>query len=168
MAINSFLHTLSHTTELQKTIIMRLTYNAHRFLYVDMIIKRSNNSFKGEKGGFTVVEVVITVVVLSVLVGIASFIMGDTVNSAKNNTRKTNALTMNKQISHIKSLGGTIGDGASNDVDTTNMETIVKSLTKNLNVAGITFSLEPKPIPNEYELASDDRFDYKIVKAKLL
>lgn len=58
------------------------------------------------KRGFTLVEVVVTVVVLSVLIGIAALIMGDTVNSAKDNARKTNAMTMNKQISQIRALGG--------------------------------------------------------------
>lgn len=127
---------------------------------------QKNNRFK-KKDGFTVVEVVITVVVLSVLIGIVSLIMGDTVDSAKNNTRKTNAMTMNKMISHIKSLGGSVNDGKGNDVDTSNIDSIINSLTSNLNVAGITFSLEPKPISDEYELIIDKR-NNKIVQAKLL
>ncbi len=121
-----------------------------------------------KKRGFTLVETVVTIVVLGVLIGIASLIMGDTVNSAKNNTRKTNAITMNKQMSQIRALGGKIGDGKGNDVDTSDINTLIDSLTKNLNVAGITFSLEPKPIANEYELVVDHEHNQKFVQAKLL
>lgn len=89
-------------------------------------------------------------------------------NSAKDNARKTNAMTMNKQISQIRALGGSIGDGPSNQIDTTNMNTVIKSLTNNLNVAGITFSLEPKPIADDYELIAGSDNSPKIVQAKLL
>lgn len=141
-----------------------LTYRANRYLLFFMKYQRKDRRVK--KRGFTLVEVMITAVVLSVLVGVAAFIMGDTVNSAKDATRKTNAMTMNKQMSQILALGGTIGDGASNKVDTTSMQTIIDSLTKNLNVEGITFSLDPKPIAEDYELVVEN--NKKVVRAKLL
>lgn len=48
------------------------------------------------------------------------------------------------------------------------MNTVIKSLTNNLNVAGITFSLEPKPIADDYELVAGSDNSPKIVQAKLL
>lgn len=127
---------------------------------------RRKNVFK-RASGFTLVEVMVTVVVLSVLVGIVAFIMGDTVNSAKDATKKTNAMTMNKQLSQIVALGGSVGDGSGNNVDTTSIESVIESLTKNLNVSGITFSLDPKPIAEDYKLESKQGISHKVVVPKL-
>lgn len=100
------------------------------------------------------VEVIVIVTVLAVLVGVATVIMGDITNSATDNKRKTNAMTMNKQMTQIRALGGTIGEGAQNTIDTTSVEKVIDGLTKNppLNVSGITFSLAPKPEAKEYKL----------------
>lgn len=127
---------------------------------------KHKDAFK-KKDGFTMVEVVIIVSVLAVLVGVVFIVMGDTINSAKDNTRKTNAMTMNKQMSQIRALGGIIGDGAGNAVDTTSVETVIDSLTKTppLNVSGITFALAPKPEASEYKLVKGTT--HKVVEAIL-
>lgn len=116
-------------------------------------MKYKENILK-KKGGFTMVEVIVIVSVLGVLTGMVVLLMGDTINSAKDNTRKTNAIMMNKQISQIRALGGKIGDGETDGVDTTSMETLINSLTQTtpLNVSGITFALSPKPNFKEYRL----------------
>lgn len=115
---------------------------------------KCKNSILKKKGGFTMVEVIVIVSVLGVLTGMVVLLMGDTINSAKDNTRKTNAMMMNKQISQIRALGGNIADGVADGVDTTSMETVINSLTKTppLNVSGITFALSPKPDSKEYRL----------------
>lgn len=132
-------------------------------------MKYKENILK-KKGGFTMVEVIVIVSVLGVLTGMVVLLMGDTINSAKDNTRKTNAIMMNKQISQIRALGGDIGDGVADGVDTTSMETVINSLTKTppLNVSGITFALSPKPDAKEYKLVkSSNGSEEKIVEAKL-
>lgn len=116
------------------------------------------------------VEVIVIVSVLGVLTGMVVLLMGDTINSAKDNTRKTNAIMMNKQISQIRALGGDIGDGVADGVDTTSIETVINSLTKTppLNVSGITFAISPKPEAKEYRLVeASNGSKEKVVKAKL-
>lgn len=132
-----------------------------------IFMNNQRKNIRKKQSGFTLVEVMVTVVVLSVLVGIVAFIMGDTVNSAKDATKKTNAMTMNKQLSQIVALGGSVGDGSGNNVDTTSIESVIESLTKNLNVSGITFSLDPKPIAVDYTLESKPGISHKVVVPKL-
>lgn len=114
------------------------------------------------------VEVIVIVSVLAVLAGIASLIMGDTVNAARNNTRKANAILMNRQMSQIRALGGSVGDGPNNKVDTTEMKTVIDCLSKTppLKIEEITFALEPKPEAGDYELEGNS--PNKLVKAILI
>lgn len=131
---------------------------------------KCKNSILKKKAGFTMVEVIVIVSVLGVLTGMVVLLMGDTINSAKDNTRKTNAIMMNKQISQIRALGGDIGDGVADGVDTTSIETVINSLTKTppLNVSGITFAISPKPEAKEYRLVeASNGSKEKVVKAKL-
>ena len=112
---------------------------------------------KSKRSGFSLVEVVIVVAILAVLLGVAAIVMGDTVTAAKDNTKKSNAMTMNKLMDEVKALGGVVADGAGNDVDTSSVETVIESLTKSppLNVHGISFGIKPKPDFKDYKLTVD-------------
>ena len=115
------------------------------------------NKRQYNKKGFSLVEIVIVVAILAVLLGVVSIIMGDTVTAAKDNTKKSNAITMNKLMDEVKALGGVVADGSGNDVDTSSVDTIIASLTKNppLNVNGISFGIKPKPEAKDYKLVID-------------
>ncbi|OAI50839.1 hypothetical protein AYO37_00145 [Opitutia bacterium SCGC AG-212-L18] len=133
-------------------------------------MKQQKNKLKQDNSGFTMVEVIVIVSVLAVLAGIASLIMGDTVNAAKDNKRKINAMLMNKQMSQIYALGGLVGEGVGKDVDTTSIKTVIDSLTRTppLKVEGITFAFAPKPEEKEYEnYRLVDGLNHKLVEAVL-
>lgn len=110
-------------------------------------MKKSNKAF-------SLVEVIVIVSVIAVLVGVVSIIMGDTVNAAKDNTKKSNAMTMNKLMDEVRALGGTVADGAGNHVDTSSMTTLIDCLTKDptMKIHGISFGIKPKPEALDYKL----------------
>lgn len=120
-----------------------------------------------DRKGFTLVEIVVVVAILAVLLGVVGIIMGNTVNAAKDSTKKSNAMTMNKLMDEVRALGGNVGDGAGNDIDTSSMTTLIDSLTKDpaLTVHGISFGIKPKPEAEDYKLVVEG--SNKIVEAVL-
>ena len=99
-------------------------------------------------------EMIVCVIIIAILAAFGVPVMGKTITSARNRTKEYNAKTMNQMVSEIRSLGGTVGEGSDNDLDISNIDTLIDGLSSEpyLDIEGITFGISPAPNPKSYRL----------------
>jgi len=109
--------------------------------------KRNKLTSKNCRGGFSMVEIIISMTIIAVLGFLVAGKMGNTVNKAKEIVRDKNIATVNHIIEDVVGMGGSVGEGPSNGIDTTDVASIFGSLTKDtpLEVMGVTYELDKTP-----------------------
>lgn len=101
-------------------------------------------SAKSARKGFTLIELLVCITLVGILAAGIAYTFSGTPTAAKNATGAANATMLTSMIANISAAGGTVGAGASNNVDTTSVATIIADLTApGITVNGQTFSLPP-------------------------
>ncbi|HWZ95203.1 MAG TPA: prepilin-type N-terminal cleavage/methylation domain-containing protein [Opitutaceae bacterium] len=93
--------------------------------------------------GFSLVELLGVIVLIGIISLGAYIYVGNASQQAIINTKARNAQMLNQLTSIAAATGATIGNGASNNIDTTSVTTAINSLNTGFTVNGIPIKMNP-------------------------
>jgi len=93
--------------------------------------------------GFSLVELLGVIVLIGIISLGAYIYVGNASQQAIINTKARNAQMLNQLTSIAAATGATIGNGASNNIDTTSVTTAIASLNTGFTVNGIPIKMNP-------------------------
>jgi prepilin-type N-terminal cleavage/methylation domain-containing protein len=104
--------------------------------------------------GFSLVELLGVIVLIGIISLGAYIYVGNASQQAIINTKARNAQMLNQLVSIAAATGATIGNGASNNIDTTSVTTAINALNAGFSVNGIPIKMNP-PVgtPSSYAIS---------------